>query len=115
MRRPLMAAACYFLIFASYRYCAGWVHVDRIGGGKAVLETLFERSLELAFAGVLPLALALVVACLLHYGLLRNGHGCSPCRRRKSSRPRANNARGMTSVPRPRIDDRQDQRPVIAL
>src|SRR5262249_45004865 len=67
-------------------------HVDRIGGGKAVLETLFERSLELAFAGVLPLAL--VAARLLHDGLLRNGHGCSPCKRRKSSRHRANNARG---------------------
>src|SRR5215831_13106564 len=74
-------------------------HVDRIGGGKAVFETLFERSLELAFAGVLPLALALVVACLLHDGLLRNGHGCSPCRRRKSSRPRANNARRVPGVP----------------
>src|SRR5262245_4555328 len=81
-------------------------HVDRIGGGKAVLETSFERPLELAFAGVLPLALALVVALLLDDGLLRNGHGCSPCKRRKSSRHRANNARGVTSVPLPSIGDR---------
>src|SRR5215831_11188304 len=78
-------------------------HVDRIGGGKAVLETLFERSLELAFAGVLPLAL--VVARLLHDGLLRNGHGCSPCRRRKSSRHRVNNARRVPGVPLARIGD----------
>src|SRR6516225_7879844 len=89
-------------------------HVDRIGGGETVLETLFERSLELALAGVLPLALALVVARLLHDGLLRNGHGCSPCKRRKSSRHRANNARRVPGVPLARIGDRQDQRPVIA-
>src|SRR5215467_5700745 len=81
-------------------------HVDRIGGGEAVLETLFERSLELAFAGVLPLALALVVARLLHDGLLRNGHECSPCERGKSSRHHADNARDITSVPLPSIGDR---------
>src|SRR5258708_36630057 len=51
-------------------------HVNWIGGGKAVLETSFERPLEFAFAGVLPPALALVVALLLHDGVLRNGHGC---------------------------------------
>jgi hypothetical protein len=60
-----MAAASYFLTFTSYR--GGWGrlrHIDRIGGGKAVLETFFERPLELAFARGLPLALALVVALL---------------------------------------------------
>src|SRR5262245_48816294 len=56
--------------------------VDRIGGGKTVLETLFERPLEPAFADLLPIALGLVVELLLHDGSLRNCHGCSPCKRR---------------------------------
>src|SRR5215467_9828692 len=56
--------------------------VDRIGGGKAVLETLFERPLEPAFADLLPIALGLVVELLVHDGLLRSCHGCSPCERR---------------------------------
>src|SRR5215813_8654499 len=56
--------------------------VDRIGGGKAVLEALFERPLEPAFADFFPVALGLVVEFLLHDGSLRNCHGCSPCERR---------------------------------
>src|ERR1700730_11173222 len=95
-------------------------HVNRIGGGKAVLETSFERLLELAFAGVLPLALALVVALLLHDGLLRNGHRCSPVKRRTGqathrSRHRANNARGMAGVPCRGSMIGLDERPVTAL
>src|SRR5262249_42779713 len=49
---------------------------------KAVLETLFEQPLEPAFADLLPIALSLVVELLLHDGLLRSCHGCSPCERR---------------------------------
>src|SRR5262245_33801828 len=56
--------------------------VDRIGGGQAVLEALFERSLEPAFADFFPVALGLVVELLLHDRLLRSCHGCSPCERR---------------------------------
>src|SRR5262245_40649216 len=56
--------------------------VDRIGGGKAVLETLFKRPLEPAFADLLSVALGLVVELFLHDGSLRNCHGCSPCKRR---------------------------------
>src|SRR5215468_6311587 len=63
--------------------------VDRIGGGKAILETLFERPLEPAFADLLPVALGLVVELLLHDGSLRNCHGCPPCERRTGHTGRA--------------------------
>src|SRR5215831_21158134 len=63
--------------------------VDRIGGGKAVLETLFERPLEPAFADLLAVALGLVVEFLLHDGSLRNCHGCPPCERRTGQTGRA--------------------------
>src|SRR5262245_7265084 len=84
--------------------------VDRIGGGKAILETLFERPLEPAFADLLPVALGLVVELLLHNGSLRNCHGCPPCERRtghtgRGSRRRANNAWDMAGVPASGIKD----------
>src|SRR5262249_57422327 len=43
---------------------------------------LFERPLEPAFADFLPVPLGLVVELLLHDGLLRSCHECSPCERR---------------------------------
>src|SRR5215475_14652145 len=81
-RRPKAAEA--FRGRSLFSLLAGWGRlgdVDRIGGGKAVLETLFERPLEPAFADLLPVALGLVVDLLLRDGSLRNCHGYSPCER----------------------------------
>src|SRR5262245_13732400 len=79
--------------------------VDRIGGGKAVLETLFERPLEPAFADP-PVALGLVVELFLHDGSLRNCHGCSPCQRR-TGRAIVPITRGVWLAFRIRVRDQQ--------
>src|SRR5260370_25493308 len=80
----------------------GLRHVDRIGGGKAVLETLLQRALELAFTRLLAVALGfLLLELILHDALFRNCHACSPCKRRAQALLRTNNALAGTGVPRP--------------
>src|SRR5262245_34365150 len=61
----------------------GWLrHVDRIRGGKAVLEPLLQRLLEPALALLLPVALGLLAKLVLGDGFIRNSHAWSPLRRR---------------------------------
>src|SRR5262245_55847561 len=56
-------------------------HVDRIGGGKAVLEPLLQRLLEPALALLLPVALGLLAKLVLGDGFIGNSHAWSPLRR----------------------------------
>src|SRR5262249_32814920 len=71
--------------------------VDRIGGGKAVLETLFERVFELALTRLFAFALALVVELVLD-GLFWNCHACFSLRSTRVAL-RVNNALGIAGVP----------------
>src|SRR5262249_28951891 len=62
-RRPLAGGSLFSRLIAAG---GGRLRdIDRIGRGKAVLEALFERSLEPAFADFFPIALGLVVEFLL--------------------------------------------------
>src|SRR5262245_43038577 len=49
-------------------------HVDRVGGGKAVLEPLLQRLLEPALALLLAVALGLLAKPVLGDGFIRNSH-----------------------------------------
>src|SRR5262245_30981662 len=49
-------------------------HVDRVGGGKAVLEPLVQRLLEPPLALLLPVALRLLAKLVLGDGFIRNSH-----------------------------------------
>src|SRR5215831_18759719 len=111
-RRPLAGGSLFSRLIAAG---GGRLRdIDRIGRGKAVLEALFERSLEPAFADFFPSRLALssssssTTVCL---GIAMDVLLASATHR---SRHRANNARGMAGVPLPGIGDRLDQRPVTA-
>ena len=75
----------------------GLRHVDRIGDGKAVLETLLQRALELAFTRLLAVALGfLLLEFVLHDALFRNCHAW-----RAQALLRTNNALAGTGVPGP--------------
>src|SRR5262245_30451198 len=54
-------------------------HVDRVGGGKAVLEPLLQRLLEPALALLLAVALGLLARPVLGDGFIRNSHAWPPC------------------------------------
>src|SRR5258707_15545219 len=72
-------------------------HVDRIGGRKAVLETLLQPALELAFTRLLAVALGfLLLEFVLHDALFRNCHAW-----RAQALLRTNNALAGTGVPGP--------------
>src|SRR5262245_59597918 len=55
--------------------------IDRIGGGKGVLQPLLERPLEAALALLFPLAPRLLAQLMLRDGGVRNCHHSPPCRR----------------------------------
>src|SRR5262245_49594828 len=57
-------------------------HVDRVGGGKAVLQPLLQRLLEPALALLLSVALGFLAKLVLGDGFIRNSHAWSPSRRR---------------------------------
>src|SRR5262245_19310826 len=65
-------------------------HVDRVGGGKAVLKPLLQRLLEPALALLLPVALDLLTKLVLGDGFIRNSHEWSPLRRRAAGCPNYN-------------------------
>src|SRR5215510_12867073 len=65
-------------------------HVDRVGGGKAVLEPLLQRLLEPALALLLPVALGLLTKLVLGDGFIRNSHERPPLRRRAAGCPNYN-------------------------
>src|SRR5215470_17634862 len=51
-------------------------HVDRIGGGKGFLQSLFKLPFEPTLLGLLPVALGLVVEFMLRDGIVRDCHRC---------------------------------------
>src|SRR5215471_2863081 len=72
--------------------------VDRVGGGEGILKPLLKRPLQPAFARLLAVALALLVALVLDDGVVRNAHAC--CSFSLSIHSLQDNARGTVHVPR---------------
>ena len=70
--------------------------IDRIGRGKAVLETMFERAIEPALVRVLAIGLGLCVGLLLG-GVFRICHALLQAA--SARRLRLNNAPGVACVP----------------
>src|SRR5215469_3829122 len=70
--------------------------VDRVGGGEGVLEPLLQRPLQPAFARLLAVALALLVALMRCDRVVWNAHGC--CSFSLSIHSSQDNAPGMVHV-----------------
>src|SRR6476660_5541233 len=83
-----MACDHELLCFPFVRHAGGRLgDIARIGAGKAVLEAMFERLLELAFASFFALAPRLLVGLVFRDRFVRNSHANSPCRRRCAAIP----------------------------
>src|SRR6476660_7573487 len=93
-----MACDHELLCFPFVRHAGGRLgDIDRIGAGKAVLEALFERPLELAFASFLALAPRLLVDLVFGNRFVRNSHANLPAG--DGAPPSRDNARDRAAFP----------------